>query len=79
MEINEEDKTVGQALNTVSRGICDKVFFSAFFVLLTTHTHAHLLRYILFAGDVYSSEMRNKLSKQAKKCCSDCCIEGYGS
>lgn len=65
MEVNEEDKTVGQALNTVSRGIRDKVFFLAFFVLLTTHTRARALRYIVFAGDVYSSEMRNKLSKQA--------------
>lgn len=68
MEVNEEDKTVGQALNTVSRGIRDKVFFLAFFVLLTTHTRARVHRYIVFAGDVYSSEMRNKLSKQAKKC-----------
>ena len=36
MEINEEDKTVGQAHNTISRGIQDKVLFLVFFVVFLT-------------------------------------------
>lgn len=29
MEINEEDKTVGEALNTISRGVHDKVLYTS--------------------------------------------------
>ena len=41
MEINEEDKVVGQALNTISRGIHDKVLLLVFYVVL--HTYIFIL------------------------------------
>ena len=47
IEINEEDKMAGQALNTISRGVHDKVLFLVFYVVLLTYIFRMFIGVIL--------------------------------